>query len=38
MSNFKRLTNKDNKRLYELCDILSEVEAVKEDEKYAAIL
>lgn len=38
LSNLPRLTNKDNKRLYELCDILSEVEAVKEDEKYAALL
>lgn len=38
LSNLPKLTNKDNKRLYELCDILSEVEAVKEDEKYAALL
>lgn len=38
LSILPRLTNKDNKRLYELCDILSEVEAVKEDEKYAALL
>lgn len=38
LSNLPRLTNKENKRLYELCDILSEVEAVKEDEKYAALL
>lgn len=33
-----KLTNKDNKSLYELCDILSEVEAGKEDEKYAELL
>lgn len=38
LSNLPRLTNKENKRLYELCDILSEVEAVKEDEKYPALL
>lgn len=38
LANLPRLRNKDNKRYYELCDILSEVKVLKEDEKYAALL
>ena len=30
--------NKDNKKLYELFDILSEIRSVKEDPKYATLL
>ncbi|XP_055998870.1 uncharacterized protein LOC130047575 [Ostrea edulis] len=38
LANIPKLTDKDNKRLYELCDVLSEVEALKEDKKYALLL
>lgn len=38
LTNFPRLGNKDNKRLYELADILSEIESLKEDPKYRSLL
>ena len=38
LSDFPRLFTKDNKKLYELADILSEIEAAKEDQQYAEIL
>jgi len=38
LANFPKLTNKDCKKLYELYDILSEIEAIKENPKYFALL
>ena len=38
LSDFPTLTNKDNKKLYELSDLLSEIESVKNQEKYKALL
>ena len=38
LANFPKLTNKDTKKLYELTDILSEIETVRCDKKYAALL
>lgn len=38
LENFRPLTNKDNIRFYDLTDILSEIEAVKEDPRYASLL
>ena len=38
LSDFPKLTNKDNKKLYELSDLLSEIESVKNQEKYKALL
>ena len=38
LANFPKLTNKDNKRLYELSDILSEIEYYKEDPKLKCLL
>ena len=38
LDHFPRLTIKDNKQLYELADILAEIEAVKENPKYATLL
>ena len=38
LANFPKLTNKDNRKLYELSDILSEIEATKQDKKYQTLL
>ncbi|XP_063449024.1 uncharacterized protein LOC134728358 [Mytilus trossulus] len=38
LNNFPKLTHKDNKELYELVDILSEIESIKEDSKYYSLL
>ena len=40
LDNFPRLTNaaKDSKKLYELSDIVSEIEAIKEDPAYSSLL
>ena len=38
LRNFPRLSNKDNKKLYDLADLVSEIEAVKRDSKYSSIL
>ena len=38
LASFPKLSNKDNKKLYELADILAEVEAAKEDQKYKTLL
>ena len=38
LANFPKLTNKDAGKLYELADILSEVESVKEDQEYGPLL
>ncbi|XP_071177333.1 uncharacterized protein [Mytilus edulis] len=38
LNNFPKLTQKDNKELYELVDILSEIESIKEDSKYYSLL
>ena len=38
LNSFPKLTQKDNKRLYELSDILCEIESVKEDSRYQALL
>ncbi|XP_052074220.1 uncharacterized protein LOC127712067 [Mytilus californianus] len=38
LNNFPKLTQKDNKKLYELVDILSEIESIKEDVKYNSLL
>lgn len=35
---FPRISSKDYKRLYELCDILSEIESIKENHVYANML
>ena len=35
---FPNLTNKDNKKLFELSDIVSEIESLKSDQNYAALL
>ena len=35
---FPKLMNKDTKKLFELWDLISEVESVKEDPKYASLL
>ncbi|XP_071085479.1 uncharacterized protein [Haliotis cracherodii] len=38
LTNFPKLTNRDNKRLYELADLLCEIESVKSCEKYSSML
>ena len=38
LHNFPRLSNKDNRKLYDLADIVSEIEALKLDPKYCSIL
>ena len=38
LANFPKLTNKDSKKLYELADILAEIEAAKENTRYHALL
>ncbi|XP_063404237.1 uncharacterized protein LOC134687709 [Mytilus trossulus] len=37
LNNFAKIGNKDNKRLFELFDIVSEIEAVKENDMYRSI-
>jgi hypothetical protein len=38
LSRFPKLSNKDNIKLYELSDVVSEIEATMYDEKYASLL
>ena len=38
LHNFPTLSNKDSKKLYDLADLLSEIEALKQDPKYSSIL
>ncbi|XP_062592960.1 uncharacterized protein LOC134254474 [Saccostrea cucullata] len=38
LANVPKLTNKDNKKLFELSDFLSEIEAVKDNIEYSALL
>ncbi|XP_014677161.1 PREDICTED: uncharacterized protein LOC106817025 [Priapulus caudatus] len=38
LESFPRLTNKEPKRLYELSDIVSEIEAIKENEGFKGLL
>ena len=38
LKSFPNLTNKDNEKLYELSDIVSEIESLKEDPKYTSLL
>lgn len=38
LEQFPRLTIKENKRMYELADILAEIEAAKENPKYSTLL
>ena len=38
LNNFHRISNKDNKRLFELVDIVSEIEAIKENPTYQTLL
>ena len=38
LANFPKMSNKDTKRLYELSDILSEIESYKEDKKFQCLL
>lgn len=38
LQNFPKLTNRDSNKLYELADILGEIEAVKDDAKYQSLL
>jgi len=38
LAHFPRLPDKENNRLYELSDILAEIESAKEDRKYKALL
>lgn len=38
LNNFHRISNKDNKRLFELVDIVSEIEAIKENPTYKTLL
>ena len=38
LTNFPKLTNKDNIRLYELSDLLSEIEYTKENPKFRTLL
>lgn len=38
LDNFPKLTNKDGKRLYEISDILSEIESTMETEQYQDLL
>jgi hypothetical protein len=38
LTNFPKLTNKDNVRLYELSDLLSEIEYTKENLKFRTLL
>ena len=38
LHNFPILSNKDSKKLYDLADLLSEIEAFKLDPKYSSIL
>ena len=35
---FPALSPRDNKKLFDLCDIVSEIEAIKEDPQYSALL
>ena len=38
LANFPKLTIKDSRKLYELSDIVSEIEATMEDERYQSLL
>ena len=38
LHNFPKLSNKDSKKLYDLADLVSEIEALKQDPKYSTIL
>ncbi|MES9882784.1 MAG: hypothetical protein ABW185_18100 [Sedimenticola sp.] len=38
LARFPKLTSKDSEKLYELSDILSEIESVKEDKRYHSLL
>ena len=38
LNKFPKFTQKDNKELYELVDILSEIESIKENSKYYSLL
>ena len=38
LNSFPKLTNRDSKKLYDLVDILSEIESLKENPKYAVLL
>ena len=38
LNNFPRLTNKDSKKLYELSDMVTEMECIKENDKYRTLL
>lgn len=38
LNNFPRLTNKEPKKLYELSDLVSEIESLKEDPEYCSLL
>ena len=38
LDNFPKFNNRDYKRLYDLCDILSETESVKEDQQFKQLL
>ncbi|XP_052801803.1 uncharacterized protein LOC128232343 [Mya arenaria] len=38
LSQFPNLTNKDKKKLYELADIAAEIESLKENPRYSALL
>ncbi|KAL5020965.1 hypothetical protein ScPMuIL_000120, partial [Solemya velum] len=38
LSNFQKINYKDKKRLYELCDVLTEIQSLKEDSKYEKLL
>ncbi|XP_055958215.1 uncharacterized protein LOC130013558 [Patella vulgata] len=38
LTNFPKLSSKDTQKLYELADILTEIEAVKSDTRYSSVL
>ena len=38
LASFPKLTNKDTKKLYDLADILFEIEATKENKNYKTLL
>ena len=38
LSNFPRITNKDSKKLFDLFDLLTEMEAIKENPMYSSLL
>ena len=37
LSEFPKLTNKDNKKLYDLCDIVAQIQSLKESSKYQSL-